>query len=106
MAIQVCPPFPRLLAGGRGFCNPRALDFVSASSGWVYAVVRHFGGFPMKPVLALFLLVFSTATICAQSAAAPAPATTPIKDPVTASVRMLFPRSQKNILGAIEAMPA
>jgi len=59
----------------------------------------------MKPALALFLLVCSTATVFAQ-AAAPAPAAAPIKDPVTASVRILFPRSQKNILGAIEAMPA
>ncbi|MGA9042738.1 MAG: DinB family protein [Terriglobales bacterium] len=60
----------------------------------------------MKPVLALLLLVFSTATVFAQAAAAPAAPAAPIKDPVTASIRMLLPRSQKNILGAIEAMPA
>jgi DinB family protein len=40
-----------------------------------------------------------------------APATTPqasapVKDPVTASLRMLLPRSRNNILGAITAMPA
>ena len=60
----------------------------------------------MKPALVFLLLVFSTATVFAQQTAAPAPAATPIKDPVTASIRILFPRSQKNILGAIEAMPA
>ncbi|MGA7444032.1 MAG: DinB family protein [Candidatus Sulfotelmatobacter sp.] len=30
----------------------------------------------------------------------------PVKDPVASSLRMLLPRSQKNILGAISAMPA
>lgn len=30
----------------------------------------------------------------------------PAKDPVASSLRMLLPRSQNNILGAIEAMPA
>ncbi len=33
-------------------------------------------------------------------------ASTPVKDPVTASLRMLLPRSRNNILGAISAMPA
>jgi DinB superfamily len=59
----------------------------------------------MKSALVLFLLVCSTTIVFAQ-ATAPAPAAAPIKDPVTASIRILFPRSQKNILGAIEAMPA
>ena len=39
-----------------------------------------------------------------KSAVTPSPAET-TKDPVATSVRMLLPRSQKNILGAIEAMP-
>jgi hypothetical protein len=33
-------------------------------------------------------------------------ASAPVKDPVTASLRMLLPRSRNNILGAITAMPA
>ncbi len=60
----------------------------------------------MKSALAFFLLVFSTSILFAQPAPAPAPAAAQVKDPVTAAVRILFPRSQKNILGAIEAMPA
>jgi hypothetical protein len=35
-----------------------------------------------------------------------APASAPTKNPVTVSLNMLLPRSQTNILGAIEAMPA
>jgi hypothetical protein len=63
----------------------------------------------MKPALAVFALVASmlfslAAAAQPASAAPPVPAVT--KDPVTAAVRMLLPRSQKNILGAIEAMPA
>jgi len=34
------------------------------------------------------------------------PAAAPTKDPVTAALRMLLPRSRNNILGAITAMPA
>jgi hypothetical protein len=49
-------------------------------------------------------LAFSVAQ--AQTPAASAPAATPVKDPVSASLRMLLPRSQNNTLGAIEAMPA
>jgi len=30
----------------------------------------------------------------------------PVKDPVSASLRIMLPRSQNNILGAIQAMPA
>jgi hypothetical protein len=44
-------------------------------------------------------------TAAPKSAVTPSPAA-PIKDPVATSVRMLLSRSQKNILGAIEAMPA
>ena len=44
-------------------------------------------------------------TAAPKSAVTPSP-TAPIKDPVATSVRMLLSRSQKNILGAIEAMPA
>jgi hypothetical protein len=36
----------------------------------------------------------------------PSSAAGPVKDPVTASLRMLLPRSRNNILGAISAMPA
>src|SRR5207302_1848990 len=35
-----------------------------------------------------------------------ATAAAPTKDPVASSLRMLLPRSQKNTIGAIEAMPA
>jgi len=45
-----------------------------------------------------------SAAAAAPQAAAPAP--TPTKDPVTAALRMLLPRSQNNTVGAIEAMPA
>jgi hypothetical protein len=65
----------------------------------------------MKLSLGFFLLTLSCSVTLSGSAwsqqtpaASPAPAA--IKDPVAASARMLFPRSQKNILGAIEAMPA
>jgi hypothetical protein len=44
-------------------------------------------------------------TLSAAQAAAPAMAA-PVKDPVTASLKMLLPRSQNNTLGAISAMPA
>jgi len=40
------------------------------------------------------------------SPAAAPQAASPVKDPVTASLRMLMPRSRNNILGAISAMPA
>ena len=42
----------------------------------------------------------------ASAASAPAATAAPTKDPVTASLRMLLPRSRNNILGAITAMPA
>jgi hypothetical protein len=75
----------------------------------------------MKHALTLFVLLVSglftrlhaqdmpaakpagpTATPKSEVVMSPAAAT---KDPVATSVRMLWPRSQKNILGAIEAMP-
>ena len=40
------------------------------------------------------------------STAATPQTSAPVKDPVTASLRMLLPRSRNNILGAITAMPA
>ena len=65
----------------------------------------------MKQVLAVFALVASmllcsSLLAAAQPAPSPSPAPAVTKDPVTAAVRMLLPRSQKNILAAIEAMPA
>lgn len=61
----------------------------------------------MKLTLAV-LGLFCSAFVFAQtppSAMAPA-AAVPVKDPVSASLRMMLPRSQKETLGAIEAMPA
>src|SRR5271165_6463072 len=74
----------------------------------------------MKSVTSLFrfavmiMYVSVSAPVSAQSAAAPSSASNmaapqtaaPTKDPVTASLRMLLPRSRNNILGAITAMPA
>lgn len=59
----------------------------------------------MKLILGFFSLVF-TCGAWSQQASTPSPTPAVIKDPVSSSVRMLLPRSQKNILGAIEAMPA
>jgi DinB superfamily len=68
----------------------------------------------MKRLLSTLLFAF-LALACAQAQATPpaagsamaAPqASAPTKDPVTASLRMLLPRSRNNILGAITAMPA
>ncbi len=48
-----------------------------------------------------------TAPASSSAGAMAAPqASAPTKDPVTASLRMLLPRSRNNILGAITAMPA
>ncbi len=74
----------------------------------------------MKRILMVVVLgVAMCVCACADSAqaqAAPAPhsappmataqTSSPVKDPVTASLRMLLPRSRNNILGAITAMPA
>ncbi len=70
----------------------------------------------MKSVLVAFLLV--SVCVCvwvtpgqAQTAAASTPTaasqtSAPVKDPVSASLRIMLSRSQDNILGAIQAMPA
>jgi hypothetical protein len=59
----------------------------------------------MKFVLSFLLLSFGTIAL-SQQPATPSATAAPTKDPVTASIRLLLPRSQKNILGAIDAMPA
>jgi len=71
----------------------------------------------MKRIFATFLMVSVCVCACvasgfAQTMSAPAaaPATpqaaAPVKDPVTAGLRILLPRSRTNTLGAIAAMPA
>jgi len=66
----------------------------------------------VKWILATALLFTCFGFVQAQTSTAP-PAKTeaatpaaPTKNPVAASLNMLLPRSQNNILGAIEAMPA
>ena len=46
-----------------------------------------------------------TATPSSSAMAAPQ-TSAPVKDPVSASLRIMLPRSQNNILGAIQSMPA
>lgn len=71
----------------------------------------------MKTILVVLLAsVFICACVAsgkAQTMTPPAPTAAatpqtpaPVKNPVTASLRMLLPRSRNNILGAITAMPA
>jgi hypothetical protein len=67
----------------------------------------------MKYVLTSLALASMSVGACiasglAQTTAPPAAAQTaaPVKDPVTASLRMLLPRARTNILGAITSMPA
>ncbi len=61
----------------------------------------------MKNSLALFaLFVAASAPLKSQTPAAAPQATAPVKDPVTASLKILLPRSRTNTLGAITAMPA
>jgi hypothetical protein len=70
----------------------------------------------MKRILVTlgFVSVFACTSVTAgraQAATPPAAAAVPqtaapVKDPVTASLRMLLPRSKNNTLGAIAAMPA
>jgi uncharacterized damage-inducible protein DinB len=65
----------------------------------------------VKTVLAALLLAaclsFAVAQTAPSSSAPAAPASgAAIKDPVTAAVRMILPNRQKNILAAIDAMPA
>lgn len=62
----------------------------------------------MKRFLAVLVLALC-ALGHAQNAPAKAPAAAdagPVKDPVASSLRMLLPRSQNNVVGAVEAMPA
>jgi len=54
----------------------------------------------------LFLACAFLGTAQAQSSATSPQASAPVKDPVTASLKILLPRSQKNTIGAIDAMPA
>jgi hypothetical protein len=67
----------------------------------------------MKRILVtIFLACFCVGAGWSQTATAPSPApaapqaSAPVKDPVTASLRQLLPRSRNNTLGAISAMPA
>jgi len=69
----------------------------------------------MKRIFAAFLFVVAcgltgiaqtTAPTASAAPAAAPPAAATVKDPVTASLRMLLPRSRNNVLGAITAMPA
>lgn len=62
----------------------------------------------MKHILLIACVFVCCCGAFAQGApAAKASATTgPTKDPVASSLRTLLPRSQKNVVGAVEAMPA
>ncbi len=61
----------------------------------------------MKRTLAVISIVVSAALAYAQAQAPKAaPAAAPTKDPVATSLRLLIQRSQTNIVGAVEAMPA
>lgn len=70
----------------------------------------------MKYSLALFVFFVCAAACLVQAQGTPAPSSTapaagaqasaPVKNPVTAALNMLLPRSRNNILGAIAAMPA
>ncbi|HEY6338209.1 MAG TPA: DinB family protein [Candidatus Sulfotelmatobacter sp.] len=63
----------------------------------------------MKAALVALLFVACMTSAVSQTGAsshAPAASAGPVKDPVSTSLRMMLPGRQKNILGAIEAMPA
>ncbi len=63
----------------------------------------------MKRALVAFLFVSASIFACAsfvQAQTATPPAAAPVANPVTASLKILLPRSRNNILGAITAMPA
>lgn len=57
-------------------------------------------------VLVLAICPASTLTFAQMAPATPAPAVAPVKNPVSTVLRTILPRQQKNILAAIEAMPA
>jgi hypothetical protein len=60
----------------------------------------------LKFVCSALLLSACFASVVVQAQmSSPAPAA-PVKDPVTASLKIILPRSQKNTIGAIDAMPA
>lgn len=54
----------------------------------------------------LFLAACLTSALAQTSTPSAAPVAAPVKDPVTAALRMILPNRQKNILAAIDAMPA
>jgi len=54
----------------------------------------------------LFLAACLPSAAAQTTPPASAPAPVPVKDPVTAGLRILLPRSRNNVLGAITAMPA
>jgi uncharacterized damage-inducible protein DinB len=63
----------------------------------------------MKRALFVFLCVFTYAAAAQAQTATAAPSTqsvAPVKNPVTTTLRTIQPRQQKNILAAIDAMPA
>jgi hypothetical protein len=61
----------------------------------------------VKLIPVVLFLAACTASAPAQTTPPPvAPAAVPVPNPVTASLRILLPRSRNNILGAISAMPA
>jgi len=59
----------------------------------------------MKTVLLTLLLLCATVSL-ANAQSTPPQAAGPAKDPVAASARILFPRQMKNMMAAIDAMPA
>jgi hypothetical protein len=71
----------------------------------------------MNRILVTFLFAFVCVCVClgsgsaqtaqpSSAAASASQAAAPVKDPVTAGLRILLPRSRTNTLGAITAMPA
>ena len=62
----------------------------------------------MKTILPVFILVCVSGSLAqAQTAATASPqSVVPVKNPVTTVLRTILPRQQKNILAAIDAMPA
>ena len=64
----------------------------------------------MKRALVAFFVfacvALAQAQMASSSASAAPQAAAPVKDPVTAGLRVLLPRSRNNTLGAITAMPA